>query len=102
MKNNMITNFDIKNLNNSTNLLEEVIRDGARKMLQAAIENEVIEFVESHKNITNEKGHRVIVRNGYLPHAIFKQELVIFLFNNQELEIKQVALNLQVLYYQNI
>ena len=67
MKNNMITNFDIKNLNNSTNLLEEVIRDGARKMLQAAIENEVIEFVESHKNITNEKGHRVIVRNGYLP-----------------------------------
>lgn len=31
MKNNMITNFDINNPNNSTNLLEEVIREGARK-----------------------------------------------------------------------
>ncbi len=75
MKNNMITNFDIKNLNNSTNLLEEVIRDGARKMLQAAIENEVIEFVENHKNITNEKGHRVIVRNGYLPQRNIQTEI---------------------------
>jgi len=59
MKNNMITNFDIKNLNNSSNLLEEVIKDGARKMLQAAIENEVIEFIENNKNMTNEKGHRL-------------------------------------------
>ena len=69
MKNNMITNFDIKNLNNSSNLLEEVIKDGARKMLQAAIENEVIEFIENYKNMTNKKGHRSIVRNGYLPQG---------------------------------
>ncbi len=67
MKNNMITNFDINNPNNSTNLLEEVIKNGARKMLQAAIENEVIEFIENNKNMTNEEGHRSIVRNGYLP-----------------------------------
>lgn len=65
--NNMITNFDIKNLNNSTSPLEDILRDGARKMLQAAIENEVSEFIENHKNITNEKGHRAIVKNGYLP-----------------------------------
>ena len=38
MKSNMITNFDINNLNNSTNLLDEVLRDGARKMLQTAID----------------------------------------------------------------
>ena len=57
----MITNFDIKNLNNSINILEEVIKDGARKMLQAAIENEVIEFIDTHKNITSEKGHRLII-----------------------------------------
>jgi len=67
MKSNMITNFDINNLNNSTNLLDEVLREGARKMLQAAIENEVAEFIENHKNKTNEKGHRLIIRNGYLP-----------------------------------
>ena len=67
MKDNMITNFDINNPNNSTNLLEEVIKNGARKMLQAAIENEVAEYIDSYKDITNEKGHRQIVRNGYLP-----------------------------------
>ncbi|MBI5346741.1 MAG: hypothetical protein HZB76_06340 [Chlamydiae bacterium] len=44
MKNNMITNFEIKNLNNSISPLEEVLKDGARKMLQAAIENEVLEY----------------------------------------------------------
>ncbi len=49
MKNNMITNFDIKNLNNSSNLLEEVIKDGARKMLQAAIENEIISKFSTDK-----------------------------------------------------
>ena len=42
------------------------MRDGTRKMLQAAIENEVSEFIENYKNITNETGHRLIVRNGYL------------------------------------
>ena len=67
MKDNMITNFDINNPNNSTNLLEEVLKDGARKMLQAAIENEVAEYIENYNDITNEKGHRQIVRNGYLP-----------------------------------
>jgi transposase-like protein len=67
MKDNMITNFDIKNPNNFTSSLEEIIRDGARKMLQSAIENEVLEFIENNKYQKDEKGHRLIVRNGYLP-----------------------------------
>jgi transposase-like protein len=67
MKENMITNFDINNPNISKNLLEDVIKDGAKKMLQAAIENEVIEFIENNKYKTDEKGHRFIVKNGYLP-----------------------------------
>jgi len=66
MKNNMITNFDNKSLNNS-NPLEEVLREGAKKMLQAAIENEVLEFIENHKTIKDKKGHRLVIRNGYLP-----------------------------------
>jgi transposase-like protein len=67
MKDNMITNFDIKNPNNFTSSLEEIIRDGARKMLQSAIENEVLEFIENNKYQKDEKGNRLIVRNGYLP-----------------------------------
>ena len=56
MKDNMIANFDIKNPNNFTSSLEEIIRDGARKMLQSAIENEVIEFIENNKYQKDEKG----------------------------------------------
>ena len=47
--------------------LEEIIRDGARKMLQQAVENEVEEFVKQFCNVRNEKGRRVVTRNGYLP-----------------------------------
>ena len=48
-------------------VLEEVLRSGARQMLQAAIENEVTEYLEQYRNMTDEKGHRLAVRNGYLP-----------------------------------
>ena len=36
-------------------------------MLQAAIENEVIEYVQFHKDRLNENGQRLAVRNGHLP-----------------------------------
>ena len=36
-------------------------------MLQTAIENEVQEYIEQAKNIKDEKGHRAVIRNGYLP-----------------------------------
>ena len=47
--------------------LEEVLRMGAQKLLQAAIENEVTEYVERYSRMTDENGHRLAVRNGYLP-----------------------------------
>jgi hypothetical protein len=36
-------------------------------MLQAAIENEVTEYLEHYRHMTDEKGHRLAVRNGSLP-----------------------------------
>ena len=47
--------------------VEEVLREGARRMLQSAIENEVAEYIEAHEHIRNKNGHRKIVRNGHLP-----------------------------------
>lgn len=47
--------------------LEEVLRDGARQMLQTAIENEVAEYVGRHAGVRDEAGRRTVVRNGYLP-----------------------------------
>ena len=45
--------------------LEEVLRAGARQMLQSAIENEVAEYIEQHTELRDENGHRLVVRNGH-------------------------------------
>ena len=48
-------------------LLEEIIREGARKLLQTAIEKEVAEHIESLSAITDAEGRRMVVRNGFVP-----------------------------------
>jgi putative transposase len=47
--------------------LDEIIREGARRMLQAAINAEVEEFIATHSNRVDEQGRRLVVRNGHLP-----------------------------------
>lgn len=47
--------------------LEDVLRAGALQMLQAAIENEVAEYVDRHAGRKDEEGHRLVVRNGHMP-----------------------------------
>jgi len=53
--------------NSNWGIIEEVLRKGAREMLQSAIETEVVEYIDKYKHIKNEKGYRAAVRNGYLP-----------------------------------
>lgn len=48
-------------------VLDELLREGARKMLQEAIMQEVAEYLEKHQSVKDENGHRLAVRNGYLP-----------------------------------
>ena len=48
-------------------VLEQVAREGARKMLQLALENEVEEFIQKHSNLTDEDGRNVVAKNGYMP-----------------------------------
>jgi len=48
-------------------LLDELIRTGAQKMLQAAINAEVEEFLMRHADRRDEQGRRRGVRNGHLP-----------------------------------
>lgn len=48
--------------------LDEVLREGARRMLQDAIEAEVADYVEEHQRERDPgSGHRLVVRNGALP-----------------------------------
>ena len=46
---------------------EQLLREGARKLLQAAIENEVMDYIQVHKDRRDENGQRLVVRNGHLP-----------------------------------
>ena len=46
---------------------EQLLQEGARKLLQAAIENEIIEYIQFHKDRRDENGQRLVVRNGHLP-----------------------------------
>ena len=47
--------------------LEQLLTEGARKLLQAAIENEVAEYLQGQSNRRTESGERNVVRNGHLP-----------------------------------
>ena len=47
-------------------VLEQVVREGARKILQLALENEVEEFVKKYSNIADESGKKVVEKNGYM------------------------------------
>ena len=47
--------------------LEQLLQQGARKLLQAGIENEVVDYIQFHKDRRDENGQRLVVRNGHLP-----------------------------------
>ena len=47
--------------------LDELVRSGAQRMLQTAIEFEVRDFVEKHVDRRDDQGNRLVIGNGYLP-----------------------------------
>jgi transposase-like protein len=44
--------------------LDEIAREGARRMLIEALQAEVTEYVDKHQHLRDEDGHRLIVRHG--------------------------------------
>jgi len=51
----------------SRDVLSEVLREGARRMLSTAIEAEVQGYLAAREELVDAAGHRLVVRNGYLP-----------------------------------
>ena len=47
--------------------LEHIAREGARRALQKAIEDEVAEYLATHRERVDGAGHRLVVRNGHKP-----------------------------------
>ena len=46
-------------------LIDEIVRDGARRMLAAALEAEVAAYIAAHAGELDEDGRRLVVRNGH-------------------------------------
>lgn len=59
----------------ATDALTDLLRDGARQMLAAAIEAEVREFLAQHQGLQDEQGRQRLVRNGYLPQRTIQTGL---------------------------
>jgi putative transposase len=59
----------------SHDVLTEVLRDGAKRLLAEAIQAEVADWIESHSHIKDLTGHRQVVRNGYLPERTIQTGL---------------------------
>jgi len=51
----------------SKDILTEILRQGAQKMLATAIDSEVNEYLAEHAHQLDQDGKRLVVRNGYLP-----------------------------------
>lgn len=51
----------------SRSALDACVREGAREMLQRALECEVDAFLAEHADRTDARGRKQVVRNGYLP-----------------------------------
>jgi transposase-like protein len=47
--------------------LDELVREGARRMLAQALEAEVDAYLAAHQGEVDERGHRLVRRNGHAP-----------------------------------
>ena len=66
--------------------IDDILRDGARRALQSAIEREVDEYVERNQRHLDENGHRLVVRNGHHPARKIQS-------GNGPIEVKQPRVN---------
>jgi predicted amidohydrolase len=49
----------------SLSLIDEIVREGARRMLAEALQAEVDAYIAAHAAERDENGRRLVVRNGY-------------------------------------
>jgi putative transposase len=56
---------DVADDGEGRSVLDELVRQGARQMLAAALQAEVAAYIEAHADELDADGHRLVVRNGY-------------------------------------
>src|SRR3954447_18856133 len=76
------TDMRIVPLPKGQDVLTDLLRDGARRMLTQAIEAEVAAWIDDHAQLKDDQGRRQVVRNGHLPERTIQTGL-------GEIEVKQ-------------
>src|SRR3954471_12365803 len=61
------TDIRIVPLPQGQDILTEILRDGARRMLAEAVEAEVAAWIDARAHLKDQDGRRQVVRNGHLP-----------------------------------
>src|SRR6478609_7713430 len=63
----VVHDADASNENSAAggSLLDEIVRDGARQMLAAALQAEVAAYIDAHVGEVDDNGRRLVIRNGY-------------------------------------
>jgi putative transposase len=65
--NESTTDIRIVPLPQGQDVLTDILRDGARRLLAEAVEAEVAAWIDAHAHLKDPAGRRQVVRNGYLP-----------------------------------
>jgi putative transposase len=65
--NESTTDIRVLPLAPSHDVLTDLLRDGARRLLAQAIEAEVAAWIDDHAHLKDDQGRRQVVRNGHLP-----------------------------------
>src|SRR5947208_12076037 len=66
----------------SQDVLTDLLRDGARRLLAQAVEAEVAAWIDAHAHLKDDAGRRQVVRNGHLPERAIQTGI-------GEIEVKQ-------------
>ena len=67
MNKDNLVEFKTQAQSEASNPLEDILRQGARQLLEQAIQNEVGEYISEHQDLRDCQGRREVVRNGTLP-----------------------------------
>jgi putative transposase len=59
----------------SQDVLTDLLRDGARRLLAQAVEAEVASWIDDHSHLVDDQGRRQVVRNGHLPERAIQTGL---------------------------
>ncbi len=67
MNKDNLVEFKTQAQSEASNPLEDILRQGARQLLEQAIQNEVGEYISEHQDLRDCQVRREVVRNGTLP-----------------------------------